>query len=187
MANTLNLPDIVGDVYKLLEPLEPADRAKVVKSALMLLGDESDSLGASTAVNSSSGGGDSGSFGTKATRWMNQNGIDESAIGEIFHKDGEEVEIIVNDVPGDGKRGKSQNCYLLSGIRSFLQSDEAKFSESEAVSLCKHMGCHDGPNHAKTRDNFGNLVAGTKASGYTLPAPGLRAAAELVKKMAPSA
>jgi len=114
---------------------------------------------------------------------MDQNGIDESAISEIFHKNGAEVEIIVNDVPGDAKRGKSQNCYLLSGIRSFLESDEARFTESDAVSLCKHMGCYDSPNHAKTRAGLGNLVAGKKSSGYTLPAPGLRAAAELVKGM----
>ncbi|OOG37111.1 hypothetical protein [Rhodanobacter sp. C05] len=187
MASSIDLPSIVSGVYKLLEPLEPTDRAKVVRSALTLLGDDSNSPKSSATGNSDSGADNGGAFGTKATRWMSQNGIDESVLGEIFHKDGTEVEIIVNDVPGEGKRGKSQNCYLLSGIRSFLESDEAKFSESDAVSLCKHMGCHDSANHAKTRVSLGNLVAGTKTSGYTLPAPGLRAAAELVKKMATSA
>lgn len=187
MANSFDLPGIVSGVYKLLEPLDPTDRAKVVRSALTLLGDESNSPGSSASGNSDSGAGNGGFFGTKANRWMSQNGIDESTLSEIFHKDGTEVEIIVNDVPGEGKRGKSQNCYLLSGIRSFLESDEAKFSESDAVALCKHMGCHDSANHAKTRTSLGNLVAGTKTSGYTLPAPGLRAAAELVKKMAASA
>jgi hypothetical protein len=183
MANSSKLPDIVANLYKLLEPLEPADRRKVVKSALTLLGEDSTGLEAPNAGGAGAGSVDSGTFGTKATRWMNQNRIDESAVSEIFHKEGTEIQIIAHDVPGDGKRGKSQNCYLLSGIRSFLESDETKFSESNAVTLCKHMGCHDQANHAKTRADLGNLVAGTKASGYTLPAPGLRAAAELVKKM----
>lgn len=187
MANSSDLPGIVGNVYKLLEPLEPADRAKVVKSALTLLGDDSSTLAAPASSNPAPvGASDSGTFGAKSIRWMSQNGISESALSEIFHKGDAGVEIIVNDVPGDGKRVKSQNCYLLSGIRSLLESDEAKFSESEAVVLCKHMGCHDSANHSKTRANLGNLIAGTKTSGYTLPAPGLRAAAELIKKMIPS-
>jgi hypothetical protein len=115
---------------------------------------------------------------------MSQYGIGEAAISELFHKDGDKIEIIVSDVPGTGKKTKSHNCYLLSGVRALLASDEAKFSESDAVSLCKHLGCHDGANHAKIRSELGNLVAGSKASGFTLPAPGLRAAADLVKAMA---
>ena len=92
--------------------------------------------------------------------------------------------MIVGEVPGDGKRGKSQNCYLLSGVRALLESDEPKFTEAAVVSLCKHMGCHDQTNHAKTRSSLGNIIAGSKTSGFTLPGPGLRAAAELVKAMA---
>jgi hypothetical protein len=115
---------------------------------------------------------------------MKQCEISDSTIEEFFHKDGDTVEVIVGEVPGDGKRGKSQNCYLLSGVRALLESDEPKFTEADAVSLCKHMGCHDQANHAKTRSSLGNVVAGNKTSGFTLPAPGLRAAAELVKTMA---
>ena len=65
-----------------------------------------------------------------------------------------------------------------------LANDDAKFSEKDAVDLCKHMGCHDDANHAKNRNELGNVVAGTKKSGFTLPAPGLRAAASVVKEMA---
>lgn len=188
MSNQVTLPDIVGDIYKLLKPLESSDRLKVVKSAMTLLGEVAASMD-----NSSGGGGGGGgiggggggsAYGTKAARWMKQYEISDSTLEEFFHKDGDTVEVIVSEVPGDGKRGKSQNCYLLSGVRALLESDEPKFTEAEAVSLCKHMGCHDQANHAKTRSSLGNVVAGNKTSGFTLPAPGLRAAAELVKAMA---
>ncbi len=187
MATTTNLPDVVGQIYKFLEPLEAADRQKVVKSALTLLGDDTAAAQGADLTWRVHSGDDQSSFGTKAARWMNQNQISELAISELFHRDGGSVEVIVTDVLGDGKRGKTKNCYLLSGVRALLESDEPKFSEDDAVALCKLMGCHDAPNHAKTRAGLGNVVAGTKTSGFTLPAPGLRAAAELVKTMAAGA
>ena len=183
MAKSLDLPDVVGEIYKLLNPLESAERLKVVRSAMTLLGEDAGAGGAAAANKGFSGAGDGSEFGIKATRWMGQNGIAASVIDEIFHKDGDKVEIIVSEVPGEGKKLKTQNCYLLSGVRALLESDEPKFSEAEAVSLCKNMGCHDQANHAKTRSELGNFVAGTKASGFTLPAPGLRAAADLIKTM----
>lgn len=183
MTKSPNLPDVVGEIYKLLDPLDSTDRKKVIKSAMTLLGENS-GVGETATINNESRNEDDGSkFGSKATRWLSQNGITISAIDEIFHKEGEKVEVIVGDVPGQGKKSKTQNCYLISGVRSLLEFDEPKFFEADTVSLCKHMGCYDQANHAKTRSDFGNIIAGSKTSGYTLPAPGLRAAAELIKTM----
>lgn len=184
MSSAKSLPDIVGDIYKLIEPLEPSDRLRVVKSAMTLLGEGASPVEASSGPADFGGGMGGSKFGTKATRWMKQYGISDADIEEIFHKEGDAVEVIVHEISGDGKRGKSRSCYLLAGVRSLLAFDEPKFTEAEAVNLCKEMGCHDQPNHAKTRDSFGNVVAGSKQSGWTLPGPGLRAAAELVKLMA---
>lgn len=183
MTKSLGLPDVVGQIYSLLEPLESADRQKVVKSAMTLLGEETGGISGSKAQKDAQSGEDNNEFGIKASRWMTQNGISMTAIEELFHKEGEHVEIIANEIPGEGKRGMTQNCYLLSGVRALLESDEPKFSDADAVALCKHMGCYNSPNHAKTRSDLGNIVAGTKSSGFTLAAPGLRAAASLVKNM----
>ena len=184
MSSNKSLPDIVGEIYKLIEPLESSDRLKVVKSAMTLLGEGASAVDVAYESGEVDGRGAESKFGTKATRWMKQYGISDSELEEIFHKEGDAVEIIVHEVSGEGKRGKSRSCYLLSGVRALLASDEPKFTELDAVNLCKQMGCHDQPNHAKTRDSFGNVVAGSKQSGWTLPGPGLRAAAELVKAMA---
>lgn len=183
MAKSPGLPDVVGEIYKLLDPLKSEDRQKVVRSAMTLLGEDAGAVEAAAANKGITGGNDGSKFGIKATRWMSQNGIATSVIDEIFHKEGDKVGIIVGGIPGRGKKVKAQNCYLLSGVSALLESEEPKFSDAEAVSLCKHMGCYDQANHAKTRSDLGNIVAGTKASGFTLPAPGLRSAAELIKTM----
>jgi hypothetical protein len=183
MTKSPNLPDVVGEIYKLLDPLDSTDRQKVIKSAMTLLGEITSVGGVATNNHEIRNEDEVAKFGSKAARWLSQNGITISAIDEIFHKDGEKVEVIVGDVPGQGKKTKTQNCYLISGVRALLESDEPKFFEADAVFLCKHMGCYDQANHAKTRSDFGNIIAGSKTNGYTLPAPGLRAAAELIKTM----
>ena len=176
------LPVIVTDVYRLLTPLDSQDRTRVVQSVMTLFGEDGKSV-----VNGrdQSLGNDDGelSFGTKVSRWMKQHSLSVAEIEEVFHCGDGEAEVIASDVPGNGKRGQAHNCYLLEGIRSLLLNDDPKFSDEDAVALCKRMGCHDSANHAKNRSELGSSVAGTKAGGFTLPAPGLRATGALVKGM----
>ena len=44
MANQMTLPDIVREIYNLLNSLESSDRLKVVKSAMTLLGESAASM-----------------------------------------------------------------------------------------------------------------------------------------------
>ena len=46
------------------------------------------------------------------------------------------------------------------------------------------MGCFDGSNHALYMKGKGNVLGGSKDAGWTLTGPGLKAGAELVKKLA---
>lgn len=186
MAKHKGLPEIVSGIYALLEPLESHDRQKVVGSVMTLLGEQAVSAQKSNVSASGGGGREETEFGPKAVRWMNQNGVSRAVLEEVFHREGTQVDVIASEIPGSGKRGKTHNCYLLVGIKSLLATDEAKFSDSDAVALCKNMGCHDAANHAKTRSELGNNVSGSKNTGFTLPAPGLRAAATLVKSMSGS-
>lgn len=183
MAKLKGLPEIVSEVYALLEPLESPERQKVIGSVMTLLGEH---LVAAPKSNGTAGTpvqAGTSSFGPKASRWLDQNQISMQAVEEVFHCDGTDVEVIASEIPGNGKRAQTHNCYLLAGVRSLLATDDAKFTDDEAISLCKNMGCHDSANHAKTRSELGNYVAGSKNAGFTLPAPGLRAAAGLLKSM----
>ena len=94
------------------------------------------------------------------------------------------VDLIVSP-PGKSVREQTLNAYVLIGAQHFLQNDEAKFSEADAVGLCKRTGCHDQANHAINRTRLGNRVTGSKDSGYTLTVPGLEQAAALIKTLAP--
>lgn len=191
MNKAKGLPEIVGEVFGLLEPLESDDRHKVVGSVMTLLGENSISapktnMTQASDMQSDARNDDNQSFGTRATRWMSQNNVSTAALEEVFHVDAGDVEVIAREIPGSGKRGQSLNCYLLEGVKALLATDEPKFTDAAAVSLCRTMGCYDPPNHSKTRNELGNNVAGSKSGGFTLPAPGLRAAAELVKSMSAS-
>lgn len=185
MRAAKSLPDIVRDLYDLLEPLDSPQRKRVVDSVLHLLGEE---VGAASRAPMQGkqnvvSDGEEGGFGAKANRWMAQSGLSTAAIEEVFHRDGSDIQVIASQVPGTSKRAQTLACYLICGIRAMLATDEAKFSDAEAVALCKHIGCFDAPNHAKTRAEMGNSVTGNKSTGYILPSPGLRAAGLLIKEM----
>jgi hypothetical protein len=177
----LKLPEITAKLCEILEGLDPDDRRKVVGAALTLLGTPQgpgaglllDEIAATDLA-----------VGNNARRWMQQNHISVNTLQEIFHIGAGVAEVIASDVPGSSKRAKTKSCYLLSGIRALLADDQPNFSESDAVELCRHVACYDSPNHANTRKDLGNQIRGTKDAGYSLSAPGLRAAAELIKSMA---
>lgn len=181
---TANLPDVTAKIYQLLEPLDPDDRRKVVSAAFTLFGEQTPQKANSTSLHRDEV---RLPVGNNAKRWMQQNQIDETTLQDIFHVEPGNVEIIASDVPGSSKRAQTKNCYLLAGLRSLLANDQPGFQETDAVDLCKHLACFDSPNHANTRRELGNQVRGNKDSGFSLSAPGLRAAGELVKAMTTNA
>lgn len=178
-----DLPDVMKKLFELLDPLEADDRDKVVKSAFALLGQpvKVGVAGSSVAPEVDPAPESGLSIGTKAARWMKQNGISSDQLSDVFHSGDDGVEVIAASVPGSSKAMQTQNCYLLVGIANFLAGDSPTFGDSEAVDLCKHMRCHDTNNHAGHRKSMN--LSGTKAKGWTLTAPCLRSAAELVKEM----
>jgi len=104
-------------------------------------------------------------------------------LDEVFHITEDGVECIAGAMPGATKKEQTVNCYILTGLRAFIQNDSADFSDADAVSLCKQMGCYDRNNHTANRRSTGNRMSGERKSGFSLPAPGLRAAAELVRQI----
>ena len=70
-----------------------------------------------------------------------------------------------------------------SGARGLLATDDSRFTEAEAVALCKKRGCYDKANHSITRGMFGNRISGSKDGGYVLTNPGHEDVAKVVKSM----
>ena len=178
----LRLPQIVANIYDLLEPLETSDRTRVLQGVLGLLGEPVVPVAPSItppAGAGSPGGGRGRIKGLKAAAWMSKHGITEDQLERVFHLDGQ-VDVIATP-PGNNKREQTINAYLLIGAQHLLQTDDSKFTETEAVALCKQMGCHDAANHAQTRSKFGNRITGSKDGGYSLTTPGLDRVAALIK------
>lgn len=175
-------------IHDLLESLSSEERHKVVASALALLGDASTAspvggaAGGAGSADDPSGG--MNGIGPKAQRWMKQHNVTQEDIEQVFHVEKDDVEVIAPSIPGKTRREQTANVYILSGARALLATDSAAFDDADAVSLCKHIGCYDTNNHTANRRSTGNCMSGDRKKGFVLPAPGLKAAAELVRQLA---
>jgi hypothetical protein len=109
--------------------------------------------------------------------------VSAEQLAHIFHIDGETVDIIADTSPGKNQKDQTINAYVLTGIGEYLKTGEAKFTDKAARESCKKMGCFGETNHSTYLKRPGNIMSGSKESGWTLTGPGLKAAAELVKGM----
>lgn len=188
MAKETNLAAVVEQVYKVMSPLDADQRARVIKSVSALFGDFVPDAG----KQSQHGTGASEQrlsdqrWKPQVAGWMKRNGIEERHLEQIFHVEGEQVSIIADVVPGESKREQTVNCYVLEGVRAYIETGSSKFSDEAADELCKRLGCRDKTNHATNRSSAGNKLTGDKRTGFTLVAPGLNYGATLIKSMAPS-
>ena len=116
-----------------------------------------------------------------ASAWVKKYGVDVERLHKLFHFDHGRVTCIELPRAGRTKREDVVSTYLLQGVASLLSGGEGAFSDDDARKLCEHFGCYDSSNHSKALGEFGSSIAGSKSSGWKLTAPGLAAAATLVK------
>jgi hypothetical protein len=178
-----NVTDATVKMVTLLEPLDVELRRRVIHAALTLLGDDSPPK----LESPEKGKGSTplaGNFPRRAEAWMRQSGLTEDEINQIFHVDGDHVEVVASGVAGKTNKERTLNAYLLAGITRLLGSGEASFDDRAARALCSELGCYDHTNHATYLKNKGNAMAGSKDSGWKLTSPGFAQAANLVREMA---
>lgn len=181
---TTTIAQITNQVYDLLANLTAEERGRALSAVLALFGDQPTARASIPANAQDDGETDAHTLGAKAKRWMKQEGVTFAELEEVFHiDDGGKVELIATTIPGTSKREQTGNVYLLSGIRSLLESDEPTVDNTVAVEYCKHVTCYDKNNHTANRGALGNKITGSIANGFTLPAPGLKSAAAVVKLM----
>ena len=186
------IADIAGRVFALLEPLISEDRRRVINGALTLLG-EPQLNGVSDATNTGAGGRSAGEGGavdhdlaalpTKAKTWMKQNGLRLDEVEQVFDISGEGVSVIASSAPGKNNKEKTHNGYVLQGLSRLLASGEANFDDKDARKVCEELGCYDKKNHSTYIGDKGNLLAGSKSTGWKVTAPGLKHGAGLVKQL----
>jgi len=179
----LNIEEMT-EVVRILKPLSSEDRIRVVSAAFSILGEDLPNLTSKSAILKVDEieGGDLGDLPLRARTWMNQNGVTSVELQQVFHLSAGDVEVIAA-VPGKNKKEQTYNAYVLTGIGQLLLTGNAAFTDKAARALCESSGCYDNANHSATIRDRGNEFTGSKDKGWTLTAPGLKRAAELVKEI----
>lgn len=177
---------IAGVVTKLvsaLEGLENADeRRRAIQAALTVCGDAEVRPAqplADASQNAAGAGASATGVNSAAQLWMQRNGLMMQDIQDVIHID--ETGTSVISAVGKGKRLQTINTYLLTGVCALFSQGKPEFSDEMARSNCVSLGCYDAANHGKTLKGFDNKFTGSKRAGWKLTAPGLTAAATLLK------
>lgn len=184
--STKRVTEIVSEIVELLTPIESDERIRVVQASLMLLGESLPANKRAAGSSNTESGDEGASIGipARAQSWMKQNDVGVEQLQQIFHFENGSVEVIAGDMPGKNKKEKTLNAYVLGGLAGFLATGDPLIVDKPARALCKRFGCYDEANHASTIYDRGNVFTGSKDKGWTLTAPGLKRAAELVKEAA---
>ena len=97
---------------------------------------------------------------------MKQNGLTSDMLDQVFHVDGEHVEVLAASVPGKTMKERTLNVYLLAGAARLLATGETAFDDKYARELCGNLGSYDPTNHAKYLKDRGNKLAGSASTGW---------------------
>jgi hypothetical protein len=181
MENLVHL-DAMTKVVEVLSPLSSEDRARVIGAALALLGDAQSKIAAPKPSELDLDDAELGNLSPRARSWMSQHGVSPVELQQIFHVADGEVEVIAT-VPGRNKKDQTYNAYVLTGLSQLLATGAPAFTDKAARALCEASGCYDSANHAAHLKDKGNEFTGSKDKGWTLTAPGLKRAAELIKEL----
>lgn len=175
-----NSLDALSAIVDVLSPLSPEERARLMRAAMVLLGDDLP-LKSSAAIASTDNAG-ALTLPPRASAWMKQNAITEDQLQEAFHIADGIVEVI-GTLPGNSKKEQTYNAYILSGIAQLLLKGDPFFDDKAARELCSQAGCYDSGNHSAHLGARGNEFTGSKSKGWTLTQPGLKRGAEIIKQM----
>jgi hypothetical protein len=174
--------DVMSKVVAILEPLPSEERVRVVRAAMVILGETQSPLsGGPDSVVDHVEGGDVTSLSPRARVWMKQNTITVDELQQVFHMTPEGTTVIASHMPGKDKKEQTYNAYILTGIAQLLSTGTPSFEDKAARALCESSGCYDSANHAAHLKKRGNEFTGTKEKGWTLTAPGLKRGAEIIK------
>ncbi len=172
---------IAVKVVELLEPISSDERQRIIKAALVLLGEESLSA-SSSSVDIDDASDEKFPLSPKGGVWAKHNKISFEQLAQVFHAEGDNFEIIVGEVSGRANKDKIRKAYLLMGLAEYLKTGNGSFEDKAARSLCEKFGCYDSTNHAKAL-KFGNELTGSVSRGWTITGPGLKQAASLVAEL----
>lgn len=184
-TSTKNVVAAVPKLVQLLEPLTPDERQRAISATMILFGQSAPIQSGNQSAGEPHEVGEG--ICTKAASWMKKNAITREQLDHVFSIEADSIDVIAARMPESGKRKQTTQAYVLCGVRSFLRNGDLNFSDADARELCNRVGCYDAANHAAYTTSFGNLITGSKESGWRLTNPGLSVGAQIIKQLAPDA
>lgn len=183
-TTTTTAVDAVPKLVQLLATLSPPDRQRAISAAMILLDEP-----APPQLGTRKGAPPhelppSDEIHPKAVQWMSKNGVERTQLEHVFSIEANSVDVIAAKLPGKSKRQQTVNSYLLCGLKSYLRTGDIAFADKDARDICNRVGCYDSANHSNYMKAFGNLITGTKETGWKLTNPGIAQAAKVVKDSA---
>jgi hypothetical protein len=205
--STANDPDpeiqAITTVYAALKDLDGSGQKRVIEYVLK-------KLNITLHVSSSSTGGEKSSTLTQATddpaaddltqdtdedlegvspagkKWVRRNGFTPEQISSLYSLGVDDIDLVVDRIPGDSKRVRTLNVALLKGVASYLSSGVPRFTFEQLKEACLHYDAYDTTNHSTNVKSLSADVAGSRESGFTLTARGLTNATKLIKELTSS-
>jgi hypothetical protein len=180
--------DPLTAVVRALKPLDSADRRRTVDAAMHYLG-ETPLVKSEQSANAAPGQPPASANGypSATAAWLKQNSVTEDELDQVFHF-GADGTFEIHDVPGESKKQKTLNTYILTGLGRYLATGQREFDDTLARRFCQTIGCYDPGNHSKYLGDYkGPEFAGDKSKGYVLANPGAKRGAALVKELAGAA
>lgn len=182
---------IVGKIVDELEGLTSDERKRAIAGALAILGESA--LQAGTFITPKGDAHPSADIhhaqlsgvSQGGQIWVKKNTLTNTQFEEVFHVENGKVTLILGKGIGKSKREQTINTYLLTGAATMLETGTPAFTDEMARQNCITIGCYDAPNHGKYFRGFSNKITGSKTAGWKLTAPGLTAAATLLKHEEP--
>lgn len=181
MANALT--EVVTRIVDILEPLSPEDRRRAIAASLTLVGDGPVVPASANLVDQPEAGEAPAGLNPRALAWMKQNYISVEELEQTFHVAEGAVEVIASEIPGKNAKEKTYAAYVLTGVGQLLATGNPVFEDKAARALCRTLGCLNEANHAAYLADKGNEFTGSKATGWTLTAPGLKRGAAIIKEL----
>ena len=103
-----DIPAVTTNIYNLLQPLKSDERQRVLKAALMMLGDDTAAAGAGSSSSKEQAHDGNLNLPAKAKAWMKKYEINAEQLGHVFHLDGNH-EVIASEAPGGNSKLQTIN------------------------------------------------------------------------------
>lgn len=119
-----------------------------------------------------------------ASSFFSRNSINQEQWTRVFHIDGNEYNIIVQDLKEKTVSSRQIKLALLLGVKSLFETGTASISKDELINMCKQYATYDPSNFAAHMKKQKNLFLRKGSRGWELTRPGQEKAAEVIKELA---